>query len=154
MRKVVKEFTVYKFEELPEEGKKRALDRYYYINVDHDWWQFIYEDAERIGCKIHEFDIGPRQSCDLRFVLSAKEVAQKILAEHGKDCETYQTAQTFLAADLEEDDDEIEEFRRELAEDYRRILSREYYFLTSDEAIRESLIANEYEFTEDGTIHR
>ncbi len=34
-----REYTVYKFAELPEEAKQKALERYYNINIDHpDWY--------------------------------------------------------------------------------------------------------------------
>ena len=38
-RKVVKEYTVYKFDDLPKETKEKALEQYRDINVDHDWWK-------------------------------------------------------------------------------------------------------------------
>lgn len=103
-----------------------------------------------------------------------------ILKEHGEHCETYKLASSYhgeltrLAAELEQatgnlteeeyadavDDlerdyeDEIErmatEYERELLEEYSLILQHEYEYLLSDEAVAESIIINEYKFTEDG----
>ena len=45
-----------------------------------------------------------------------------------------------------------EEFLRDLEHAYLCMLRREYEYQTSAEAIRESIIANEYEFMEDGEL--
>mgnify|MGYP001610197951 FL=1 len=45
-----------------------------------------------------------------------------------------------------------EEFLRDLEHAYLGMLRREYEYETSAEAIRETVIANEYEFTEDGEL--
>lgn len=47
----------------------------------------------------------------------------------------------------------ITEKYEELAKQLYRELESENDYLTSEEAIKETLIANEYEFTEDGAIH-
>ena len=51
--------------------------------------------------------------------------------------------------DTEEIDDD---FLRSLCEDYRILLQREYDYLTSREAILETIELNDYEFTEDGDL--
>lgn len=38
-----------KFSELDERAKRRARDDSRDRNVDHDWWDYTYEDARRIG---------------------------------------------------------------------------------------------------------
>ena len=48
---------VFKFEELTEEQKEKTLSKLREINVDHDWWDFIFQDAEEIGLKITSFDL-------------------------------------------------------------------------------------------------
>ena len=50
-------------------------------------------------------------------------------------------------------DEMSEEFLKSLLEDYRIILENEYEYLTSKEAILETIEANDYEFTADGTIY-
>lgn len=168
-----KTYTVYKFDELPEEGKRKAVEKYYDINGSYDWWNFIYEDAEQIGLKISEFDIDRASYCNATFTAGAVETAHKIEKEHGETCETYKTAKAFLAerdaivenaprdenGDFEDESaldellDECEaEFLKSLCEDYRIILTKEYEYLTSEEAIIEALRCNDYDFTENGEI--
>ena len=53
---------------------------------------------------------------------------------------------TFLA--------EVEELRLDLCREIYRVLEQEYYYLTSDDVVRESIDANEFEFLKDGTIYR
>jgi myo-inositol catabolism protein IolC len=36
----IKEVKVYKFNELDEKAKEKAIERYSDINVDYDWWEF------------------------------------------------------------------------------------------------------------------
>ena len=45
-----------------------------------------------------------------------------------------------------------DEFLKSLLEDYSIILQKEYEYQTSEEAIIESIKANDYEFTEDGKL--
>jgi hypothetical protein len=44
------------------------------------------------------------------------------------------------------------EFQRALGKEYLSILRREYEYQTSEEAIIETIEANDYDFTEDGRI--
>ena len=129
------ETKVYKFDELPEDIKEKAIENLYDINVDYEWWQFIYEDAEQIGLEITEFDIDRASYCKGKFTLSAEEVAANIIKDHGKDCETFKTASSYLKehdpifseyfntedSKLEDKLLELEdEFLKSLCEDYRR----------------------------------
>jgi hypothetical protein len=166
------ETKVYKFDELSDEAKEKAIEKLSDINVDYEWWNGVYMDAENIGLKIDEFDIDRGSYAHGNFTLSANEVAQNILNDHGENCETYKTAENFmkewqpifdsymdsLSPDYEsqESEDKLNdlesEFLKSLLEDYRIMLSHEYDYLTSAEAIRETIEANEYEFTEDGKL--
>jgi len=172
MRTETKQVKIYSFADVlaDENLKQKVLERQYDINVDHDWWDSIYYDAEQIGCKISGFDIGRESYCDLSFYLSAHEIAQNIINNHGEQCDTYKTAASFLEewqpiynTYLDESSEHYEsseyedklldieqEFCRALSEDYLYTLRREYEYLTSEEAILETLEANEYEFTDDG----
>lgn len=164
--------TYYTFDELPEDIKEKAIEKLYDINVDHDWWDFTYEDAKNIGLKIEEFDIDRGSYVRGKFILSACEVAQNIFNNHGEETETYKTACAFMEewqplwADYLDEasehyesrqyedkmQDEEDEFLRSLCEDYRIILQKEYDYLTSEEAIIETIQANEYEFDEEGNL--
>jgi len=87
---------VYQFSELSDKAKQKAIEQFSDINVDYDWWQSTYEDAANIGLKITSFDLDRNRHAKGQFTDCANEVAAKILIEHGKDCETYKTAQSYL----------------------------------------------------------
>ena len=160
------EIKLYKFSELSEEAKERVLTDHYDINLFPEWWDGVYDDAAQVGLRITEFDLD-HKSISGKFIDSAPAVAEAILAEHGKICETYKTAKSFLS-DLEEltgkytdiedcPEDDIEaledDFLHSILEDYRIMLDNEYDYLTGKEAIIETIEANEYDFTEDGKIY-
>lgn len=163
----------YFFDELSEESKENAIENLYDINVDRDWWLSVYEDAENIGCKISAFDIDRRLFCDISFTDSAISVAESILKEHSEMCETYKDATNFIVKwqpvyndyldensekyESSESEDEIieleDEFLKNLSEDYRIMLSKEFDYLTTKEAIIETIKANNYEFLETGKLY-
>jgi hypothetical protein len=160
---------VYKFNELNDAAKQVAIEELFDINLNDDWHESTYEDAENIGLKITEFDIDRRNYCKGEFSLSAHEVAANIIRDHGEKCETYKTAQDFLDScnhmELSEGEEygegkEYEEkmmelegaFLKSLCEDYRIMLRDNYEYFTSKEAIIETIEINEYEFTKDGKL--
>lgn len=167
------ELTLYKFSELSEEAKEKAIRDHSDINVNYEWWEFIYEDAKNIGLKLTGFDLDRHRHATGHFDLSACEVAQNILNEHGETCETYKTAESFLnewnpvfadymdensenyeSNELEDDMQNMEDdFLKSLLEDYSIMLQNEYEYMTSKEAIIETIEANDYDFTEDGEIY-
>lgn len=172
MRTIVTRTDVFKFDELSEEAKQKAVENLYDLNVDYDWWDSIYDDAKQIGCKIDGFDTGRGNS--IKFVCKdAEETATLILENHGDQTDTYKLAEQYLKdhdkiieeAERDEDgeladeyavdrllDDLDAEFIRALGEEYLSILRQEYEYLTSEEAIIETIRANEYEFTEEGRL--
>lgn len=164
------ETKVYKFDELSESGKAKAINNLADINVSHDWWDSVYEDAKMIGLEITSFDVDKRVEADIE---SGVETMRLIFENHGESCDTYKTALAYESAidalpDLPDESaenyneterlicagmDECEaEFLRALCEDYRIILRKEYEYLTSEESIIETILANYYEFTEDGKL--
>jgi hypothetical protein len=52
MRTIITETTVYKFNELSEEAKEKAIEKLYDINTDYEWYDFTYCDAKEIGAII------------------------------------------------------------------------------------------------------
>ena len=155
------ELTLYKFDELSDEAKQTAIEKLSDINVDYDWWQNTYQDAENIGLKITSFDLDRNRYADGTFLKSSLEVAELIKENHGESCNTYSLADGFLAAydnilnDEENQDlDEVEnEFLKELLEEYSVMLQGESEYLQTDEAIKETILANDYDFTIDGLIY-
>jgi hypothetical protein len=170
------EKTVYSFSELNDEQKQVAVDKLRDINVDHEWYEWTVGDAKDIGLAIDTFDLY-RRDISGEFIDDGQHAAGLIVKEHGEGCETHKLAQAYLTGRAElvkkysdgintelvdydkedEFDSEIEEFDKEflheLLEEYLAILRREEEYLTSDEAIIETIEANEYEFNEDGSIY-
>lgn len=152
---------VYKFEELSEQAQQKAIEWYISGNDLSCVWRDIKEDAKQIGLKI--ISLSDHKENEGEFMLSANEVAANIFNEHGGDCDTYITAQEFMEEwqpvfdeymQTEEGEDklmEIEnEFLKSLLEDYRIMYNKDIEFQNSDEAVEDTIIANEYEFTVEG----
>lgn len=168
---------IYKFEELTPEGQNKAIEQNSDINVDYNWWEGIYEDAKNIDLKITSFDLDQNKHTKGDFLMHAYSCAKKIIAEHGRNCETFQLAEMYLGfykealilhsdgTDLEyikegEEtyfyeyiDDKSEQFLKDILNAYANILQSSYEYLTSEEAIKNTLIANEYEFFINGKIY-
>lgn len=157
---------LYSFNELSPESKQKALNKYYDINVDCDWFDGTYDDAANIGLKITGFDIDRGSYCNGQLTLTANEVAQNILNDHGDTCQTYKTATNFMSEwqpifdkyiETEEGEDELLEiennFTNELLNDYLKILRSECEYLTSEKAIIETFEANDYTFEINGKMN-
>ncbi len=165
------ETKVYKFSELNETAQQVAIQKNCDINVDYNWWEFTYEDANQVGIIISSFDIDRGSYCQGALNESAEATAHLIIDNHGETCETYKTAENYLKerdelintaprdknGDFEDEndldsklDDLDKDFEESIFEDYLTILRNEYEYLTGEEAIKETLIANEYEFTAEG----
>lgn len=162
----------YKFDELSDKAKERALDWWRQGALDYDWFDCVYEDASRVGIRITGFDTG--RGCEItgEFNGTAEETAEKIIAEHGEGTDTaaeardYQkTLAEFMATAEKDEDGELATwglaadkedidrgFLRAVLESYLATLREEAEYLQSDEVGEDELIANEYEFTEDGAI--
>lgn len=163
---------LYKFQELKKEAKQTALVSLSDINIDFDWWFCTYEDALNIGLEVTGFE----NNVWLRgkFTDTETAAAEKIIKEHGKDCQTYKTAKSFLDSwaklvakysdgqekdrvteaneqEFDEKADILEAlFLKDLCSDYLKILGIDYEYQISDEGIIETINANNYDFTEDG----
>lgn len=158
---------IFLFDELSDEAKERAIEKLWNINVDYNWWQWIYEDAEEIGLEITCFDLKRRRyNINGKLLWSGEDVSKKILKNHGDSCETYKIAKQYLgkllAIKLQWDEESVEYeegveelkqwFEKELLNAYWDILEKNYEYLTGKESIRETIEANEYEFDEDGNL--
>lgn len=160
MRIDVKKTEVYPFSELSDDAKQTVIETLADINTGYEWWYSTFEDAANVGIKLTEFDIDRGSYCHGR-IDDPEHTAKLILKDHGKDCETYMTADAFLCdiSHINKDDDITQdeitaEFERSILEDYRIMLQKEFEYMTSEEAIIETIKANEYEFTKDGEIYR
>ena len=168
------ETKVYPFDELSDEAKQAAIENLYDINVDYAWYEPTYDDAEVIGLVITEFDAN---HCDGQWTEDAEDVAKLIIENHGEDCETRKDAEEFIVQvgraqaifeamrvppydssyhefdESDEYEELCEEFLAAICEDYSIILQKAYEYLSTEEAIIETIKANEYEFTEAGKLY-
>lgn len=175
-----KSYTVYKFNELTDEQKDKAIENLADINIDYEWWDYIDDDGQ---IKLREFDLDRGAYCKIEFIESAEATAQYIVENHGDMCDTYKTSKQFLKeraklqktlARLEKEfvplsgnvKKEIEAMEKvefdigilnelyntDLSNDYLALLRRDYEYRTGREAIIETIEANEYDFTSDGKI--
>jgi len=86
-----------------------------------------------------------------RFIADRDALIKKL--GEGNDIAGYSVKEEFI----DEYDEEIEyleeEYRKEMAEEILTWLIDEYEFLQTDETVAETLIDNNYEFTENGEIY-
>lgn len=172
----IKETKVYSFAELSESAKETAVSNLANINTEYEWWDSEYEDAAQVKLKLTEFDLDRNRHCKGNFIEDAEDTAIEIIKQHGASCETHETATQYLKdrkdlvkkysdgvnTDVVFEDNDYEfdqecdelnaEFLKSILEDYSIILQKQCDYLTSEEAIVETIEANNYEFTEDGTI--
>lgn len=166
---------LYQFKELSKEGQQKALEVNSWINVDYEWWNCTYDDAETVGLKIIGFDIH-RGTIDLSTSQGLEYSVKEILNNHGEECETYKTAKYFNDAikainkrhfngekshivengkeyDFDEEKEKLERlFESSIGRQYLRMLRTEHDYMISDKAIIETFEANEYHFTNEGEI--
>ena len=160
MEIIKREYKAYTFDELTEEAQYKAIEHLSDINVDYEWWDSIEDDAEQIGLSIIEFNTYHR-TVKGKLLNDAIDVAEAIIRNHGEDCDTYKLAKQYIEdyealpqdEDGWRDSEEIdEEFEYALSQEYLSMLIKDYEYLTSREAIIETIVANDYSFTEDGKL--
>ena len=74
----IKEIKLYKFDELSDEVKEKVIERLWDINVDCDWWDAVFDDAEQIGFEINAFDLDRGRYCKGNFIWSAEDVGMDV----------------------------------------------------------------------------
>ena len=148
------EIKQYEFSELTEQAKTKAVEDLWDINVNHDWYDFVYYDAKEIGCEISGFDLGRAQSIEFELLSDQNEVAHEILTTHGETTNTHKLAAKFKEEFVVVTDENLEQleekFTKDLAYEYWLILRDNYEYYTSEESIIETIECNEYWFTEGG----
>ena len=172
--------TVYSFAELSETAQERAINELRDINVDFPWWWSTFDTIRTAGKLLgldidriyfdtdlycifdasYEYVRGAVKAVQAEFprMTALHEVAQKLQVlqkrhfyslscnvASQRDTNSYQCFR--FGEDYECDlGDILDDFAH-----WARILLRdECEWLTSDEAVKEMIEANEYEFTEDG----
>jgi hypothetical protein len=161
----------YSFTELSDAAKQTAIEQMRDINCRDQWWDCTYEDAAGIGLKITSFGLDRNRHAEGELTLSPLEVAANIIRDHGDECDTHKIAQKFLdehdpifaeymAAEDEDKNYELEgqlqdieeQFLADLLEEYAYTLQAESEYLYSDEAVIDTIEANDYQFTENGKL--
>lgn len=195
MRTITKD--VYTFSELSDKAKEKAISEYRDINVTHEWWSFVYDDAKHIGklMGLSDMDISFNGFCSqgdgASFTASFKHkagmtkavkayaskdndllaIAKMISKAHktafykvGGNISTsgrYCHSNTMFIGDIYHSeldyDYSFETIEADLLEAFRyfadwiyKKLGEAYDYLTSDEVITQTIVANEYEFDIDG----
>ena len=160
------EIKVYKFEELDKQTREKVIDNYRFINVeDRFWYDFIKDDFNRLGLEIQEFDIGRRNYAKI-YIDNFEDTSKNIIEEFGDSVLIKQTAKNYIneyekiQANFKEDEDierEVElldeQYEKEYSEDILSYLRSNYDWETSDEAIYQTIEANDYDFTTEGKIY-
>ena len=158
------EIKAFQFEELDSQTKEKVIENNRTINVDSDFWyqDELHNFKNELDIIVSEFDIY-RRTINIT-IEDSFETAQKIVNFFGEKSSIVKTAKIFLKDRIsvyksyEDDSYELEEqleyleeeVRREIAEEILSMLTRQYEYEMSDDAIKETILANEYEFQEDG----
>jgi hypothetical protein len=179
MRKEIIERTLYKFNELSESSQRNAIDNLIDINISHDWYEDDYSYLEDLhGIRITKgfyFDIGrswyivPR---DIRLIdvkkfagsLAGKDSillagdfalgishntrnGKAIVESHYRGSYRPRLERAIFALQ------ELLQGKLDaILEQVLTDLSNQYCYLMTDEAIKETIEANDYEFTEEGRL--
>lgn len=216
------EVPLYRFDQLSEEAQAKALDSRRNSELDYQWWDAVYEDAEQIGTIMGiEIDRNRRNRTGLHIFFSGfssqgdgacfegsysykrgalkelkspaspghtdKETGKWVVQESNKElhdiCKGLQDVQRrhfyklearvkqsghYMHSnctdidvthaddqyrDIGEDEGILAQLLRDFMDWIYARLEDEHDYLLSDEALKESIEANECEFEENGTIH-
>lgn len=154
---------LYSFKELSKKIQEEVISHFQDTALEYNWWESVYEDAKEIGLQLGEFDMDSAsfvRGLKGEFIIGIGEVHERILENHGKDCDTYKTAMkykhSFQLCSDECDETELEETEdnllRDLLRNYQDMLQEETEQLCSEEYAKETIQANDYLFYKDGKI--
>lgn len=160
------EIKVYKFEELDKQTKEKVIDNYRYINVEDTFWhECIKEDFSTLGLEIQAFDLDRGNYAKI-YIDNFEDTSKNIIEEFGDSVLIKQTAKNYLdefnkiQANFKEDEDierevEIldEEYQKEYSEDILSYLRLNYEWEITNEAVIDTIKANDYDFTTNGKIY-
>jgi len=161
------EINVYKFEELDKQTKEKVIENYRHINVDDfQWYDWIKDDFNRLGLEIQEFDLGRRNYVKI-YIENFEDTSKSIIEHFGDSVAIKQTAKNYIdeyekiLSNFKEDEDierelEIldEQYEKEYSEDILSYLRANYESDISDEAVIDTIEANDYDFTWNGEIFK
>lgn len=150
------ETRVYRYEELDGFAQRKALAHFSDINLDADWWQPTYETWSDMCVRIKSFDLYKKHIELDYWGGDFIDVASSIVTFMGKDHEGYKFAQDYLDATDNLTEDEREDadalFYSDLKECILDWLEGEWQYLQSEEAVEQTIIDHEIEFTKEGRV--
>lgn len=170
----VAQVKVYKFSELSQEAKEKALKKLRDINVDYDWWkpeleQFQIELRDK-GIEAEDFSFDLDRGTFLNITKGYVLDERRVLKSAGVDLRTGEAKDAinygitlhhkhtgggeghnyFEPNNLP--DVNICEWLKDILMDFWKELRDTYDYFITDEAAIETIEVNEYEFTEDGEL--
>lgn len=176
----MKQIEVYTFNELNEAGKKTALDKNRDMNVDRDWYGHVIdqwkEELARIGFLNADISFsgfgsqgdGCSFNAELELDQHLVNEFEPLLSEDtcfvcSKFCgyssyNRYEYVQKNFLSTQDMDNlsckfiEWLNEYAADLSHEIYVELEKEYDWLTSDECVSDTLIANEYHFLPCGTM--
>jgi len=149
------EIKAYEFSELNKKAKDKILCDFIDINTNYDWWDIVYDEFNYLGLKVNSFDIY-RQTIDIEFKNDIKDFCNNVINNwHDTDlvniCDDYLANENNTNKELDSKSTINESYyKRLIADEVLTTLANEYYYQTSNEAIIETIEANDYLFTENG----
>ena len=149
------ETRIYRYEELDGFAQRKALVHFSDINLDYDWWQPTYETWREMSIVIKSFDLY-KSELELDFTDRFVDIATSIISYFGEEHEGYKFAKDYLNAIENLTEDEIEDadalFYADVKDSILTWLEGEWEYLQSEEAVEETIICNEIEFTKEGRV--
>lgn len=176
-----REYKVFEFDELNEEAKQKAIEDNWEINVDYQWHydEMIEDIAEKYGLKAHFaeacfdldrgsyffFDTHDHGGRKIQGLVVADAIKLLKLAgikgKRAKELEDYLGIESndhynrnyIVCEELTgEEEHQLNDVIYTFCEEELKYLRDQYEYLTSKEAIVDTINANEYQFTEDGKL--
>ena len=165
------EIRAYQFDELDKQTQQKIIKNHYDINLYDGWWDLVYDEFKQVEIIIKGFDLY-RKEIEIEIYSSYEQTADYIMSYGFNTTEQiYIATKKFLKDrnnlfkkygqkdkikeefynDYDNEINAIENvFHCSLQNEILRQLNSEYDYYSSDEAIKETIIVNEYEFKKDG----
>ncbi len=142
------EIKAYEFNELNKKAKDKVLFDFTDINTNYDWWDIVYDEFDYLGLKINSFDIY-RQRIDIEFKNDIKDFCNNVI-NNWHDTDLVDICDDYLVNENNPNKENEVCYKRLIADEVLITLTNEYHYQTSDEAIIDTIKANEYLFTNEG----
>jgi len=176
---------IYKFEDLSEEAKEKAIEdlRNNEFYLDYKWFDYLYEDFKEelkdkgINCNTFYFDLYRNEfSIDKPYIEDKEKFLKNAIGSkylimfnlENKEFEVSLSENCYTNFEILENEEETNEeykirieqetqineeaddYLNDLKRDFLNRLNKDYEYLLSDEAIREHIEANEFEYLKNG----